>query len=92
MNSEDTNRTAIRFLLIIFIGSILAAIAGGVFGLTVSIISPEFVEDLFGRDTREGLSKIFICRWDDLGALHWFRRILLFVLPWSNHQDSQNSF
>jgi hypothetical protein len=49
MNAEDTHGTATKFVVIIFIGSVLAAVFGGLFGLIISVISPEFMNGISGQ-------------------------------------------
>lgn len=48
MQSESFARTAISFFLVILGGSLVSALLGGVFAYIVAVISPEFVQNLFG--------------------------------------------
>ncbi|MCL2105409.1 MAG: hypothetical protein FWH21_10280 [Kiritimatiellaeota bacterium] len=47
MNHENAIKTAIGFFVIVLIGSLIAAVVGGLFGALVAWISPEFVSSLF---------------------------------------------
>ena len=51
MNTENAIRTAIGFFIIVLMGSLIAAVVGGLFGALVAVISPEFVDSLFGKAT-----------------------------------------
>ena len=47
MNQENTIGIAVRFFIIVLVGTICSAIIGGVFGALVAKISPELIESLF---------------------------------------------
>ena len=47
-------KTAIGYFLIILFGSLFAAFLGGVFGMIVAEISPEFVKSLFSLKPEDG--------------------------------------
>ena len=55
MDTESTTRTAIHLFVIILLGSLLSALAGGAFGALVATISPEFVSGLFGQEAKQGI-------------------------------------
>lgn len=55
MNTENAAKTAIGFLVIIVIGSIVSSILGGIFAATIATISPEFVSGLFSKASAEGI-------------------------------------
>ena len=50
MNTENAIKTAIGFFVIVLVGSLVAAVVGGIFGAVVALISPEFVGSLFGTE------------------------------------------
>jgi len=50
MDIENAVKTAFGFFVMILIGTLVAAVVGGVFGAVVALISPEFVRSLFGID------------------------------------------
>jgi len=55
MNTENAVKTAGGFFVIILIGALLAAVAGGAFGALVATISPEFVTGLFNKTAESGI-------------------------------------
>lgn len=55
MNTENTTRGAVGFFAVILVGSLVAAVLGGGFGVLLATISPEFVSDLFGRQSEVGI-------------------------------------
>lgn len=48
MYTESAVKGALRFFVLIVLGSLFAALLGGAFGALVAKISPEFVTRLFG--------------------------------------------
>jgi MFS family permease len=55
VNVEDAVKTAVGFIVIIVIGSLLSALVGGAFGALVATISPEFVTELFSPKAEQGI-------------------------------------
>ena len=55
MNTESTTRTAVGFLAVVLVASLVAAALGGAFGALVATISPEFVSELFRPEAEQGL-------------------------------------
>ncbi len=55
MNTENAIKGAIWFFIIIVVGALLSAVLGGAFGATVALISPEFVQGLFGREAGQSV-------------------------------------
>jgi hypothetical protein len=50
-------RNAIYFFLVILGVAMLSSMLGGFFGLTLAIISPEFVSDLFSKEQSEPIGR-----------------------------------
>ena len=48
-------KIAIGYFLLILVGSLLAAVLGGLFAMAISIISPEFIRGLFSVAHEGGL-------------------------------------
>jgi len=46
MKSENTIKTAIGLFLIIVLGSLLSAVLGGLFGILIATVSPEFTKSI----------------------------------------------
>ena len=49
MTIENAVRTAVGFFVVILVGALLSALAGGAFGALVATVSPEFVSSLFSQ-------------------------------------------
>ena len=49
MTIEKAVRTAVGFFVVILVGALLSALAGGAFGALVATVSPEFVSSLFSQ-------------------------------------------
>lgn len=55
MKSENTIKTAIGLFLIIVLGSLLSAVLGGLFGILIATVSPEFTKSIFNSDAETAL-------------------------------------
>lgn len=50
MDTENAVRTAVGFFVMILVGTLVSAVIGGAFGGIVALVSPEFVNSLFGTE------------------------------------------
>ncbi len=57
MNSESALKSAVWFFVIVVIGALLSAALGGGFGAVIAVISPEFVQSLFGHEGHESATR-----------------------------------
>ncbi len=55
MNTENAIKSAVGFFLVILLGSLASSVLGGAFASLIAVISPEFVSELFGRETENGV-------------------------------------
>ncbi len=47
-------KIAMGYFLLILVGSLLAAVLGGLFAMAIAMISPEFIQSLFSLADKEG--------------------------------------
>jgi hypothetical protein len=54
MAGENMLKAATGYFLLVLLGSLLASVLGGAFGMLVATVSPEFVKGLFSLKPEDG--------------------------------------